>query len=389
MKIYNKILVISIVASILVGCNSESMTPIVPEIPIDPGQRYIHFDAEVSTRGKLIDGAVLEDNFMVLGYSYLGSWAGNSVMASPNVFDSTPETVVYNSTDKLYSYDRPQNWTGNTYSFFAYYPEGNADNNLVLFDDGNPKSGTPYITYELVSRSSSLGMIDIMTASYKDTNVSSSSSVPLHFRHRLAAIDVVARNYHEEYTIPGTNVQTPVYIEIVDLAVSLVNLVNQKATIYLDHTKASVYEKANGNNLNAYYPMVGSVVNGAPMSSYLVKPNNAEYRDMQFITTSSGDNASSMLVIPQTESLTFGSSQEMRYKKKYDSNGDGVLDAYITNDVNNTDTFSKSLSIVFDDEIKEGRRYYIELTFTSGAVSINVIAADEWSEFDRIDHEFE
>ena len=135
--------------------------------------------------------------------------------------------------------------------------------------------------------------------------------------------------------------------------------------------------------------MVGSVVNGAPMSSYLVKPNNAEYRDMQFITTSSGDNASSMLVIPQTESLTFGSSQEMRYKKKYDSNGDGVLDAYITNDVNNTDTFSKSLSIVFDDEIKEGRRYYIELTFTSGAVSINVIAADEWSEFDRIDHEFE
>ena len=55
------------------------------------------------------------------------------------------------------------------------------------------------------------------------------------------------------------------------------------------------------------------------------------------------------------------------------------------------------MDINFSKELIEGRRYYIELTFTSDAVSVNIVAADEWNFIDKdgdgksdnIDYEFE
>ena len=58
----------------------------------------------------------------------------------------------------------------------------------------------------------------------------------------------------------------------------------------------------------------------------------------------------------------------------------------------NTEDFEFSptdLNINFSKQLIEGRRYYIELTFTSDAVSVNIIAADEWDDKDDIRHEFE
>jgi hypothetical protein len=45
--------------------------------------------------------------------------------------------------------------------------------------------------------------------------------------------------------------------------------------------------------------------------------------------------------------------------------------------------------MTFDKKLQEGRRYFIEFTFTSDAVSINVVAADEWDDKTDIRYEFE
>ena len=51
---------------------------------------------------------------------------------------------------------------------------------------------------------------------------------------------------------------------------------------------------------------------------------------------------------------------------------------YLTNDkvgdvYYNTQLFKEELHLTFNKQIMEGRRYFIEFTFTSDAVSVNVI----------------
>jgi hypothetical protein len=118
-----------------------------------------------------------------------------------------------------------------------------------------------------------------------------------------------------------------------------------------------------------------------------VVPNTKEDRAIRLVTTQAGENASSILLIPQTEFLH--GALELVYKKKYqDDNGKWVY----LHEGNNTEDFEfapTDLNINFSKQLIEGRRYYIELTFTSDAVSVNIIAADEWDDKDDIRHEFE
>ena len=83
MKKYNLYIALAIVAT-LVGCNNDVNT--TEEwgditIPLDPSKHYIHFDADVNTRGTLIEGTVLQDNFYALGYQYRGNWEAAAVLA--------------------------------------------------------------------------------------------------------------------------------------------------------------------------------------------------------------------------------------------------------------------------------------------------------------------
>ena len=74
MKIYSSFLVLSLV-TVLVSCNHGFDIPTNDiEIHLDPNQHYIHFDADVSTRGAMVESNVLQDDFAVLGYQYLGNW---------------------------------------------------------------------------------------------------------------------------------------------------------------------------------------------------------------------------------------------------------------------------------------------------------------------------
>lgn len=384
MKIHNIVLA-SLAAVALVGCNNDVERPTEwgdINIPLDPSKHYIHFDADVSTRGALIEGSILQDDFKVFGYQYPGLWEAESVLATPNVFDANPQLVEYEGG--IFTYGTPKKWTGNRYSFFGYYPSEHT--NIKLFDDGTVKQGTPYITYTLPDDNDPTKLIDVMTASYIDTGVASSASVPMQFHHRLSAIDVGARNYYE-YDHDNDKATAPklVTIEITKLIVNLTNVVNTSAKIYLDHTIPSVYpeNQARGSKV---YAMVNINTPWA-VPTFDVVPNTKEDRAIRLVTTQSGENASSILLIPQTEFLH--GAIELVYKKKYqDDNGNWVC----LHEGDNTEDFEFSptdLNINFTKQLIEGRRYFIELTFTSDAVSVNIIAADEWDDKDDIRHEFE
>lgn len=418
--------------ALLFGCNNE-VEPINPggevNIPLDPMQRFIHFDADIDsntddTRGALVEGTIMQSNFQVLGYQYAGLWSAEQIFAMPNVFDATPQLVEYK--DGLFEYKSrkidengvptnewdylPKVWTGNNYSFFAYYPTEHS--NIKLFDDGNIKQGTPYIQFELPISSDPTDLIDVMTASYVDTGVASSSSVALKFHHRLSAVDIGARNYYKyNHDQNSTTPDKLVTIEITSLSLDLTNIAHSSAKIYLDERIATVpANKSTRESIS--YVMVGGAA-WAP-NTYDVEPNTASDRAIRLITTQEGKNASSILLIPQTELLH--GSVSLTYRKKF-TDDDGTImyqkinvdnqgNTYYTwtplpTDVNAHQfyEFKPTLPVNFSKQLTEGSRYYIELTFTSDAISINIIAADEWDadrnndgkvdDQDNIYHEFE
>ena len=394
----------------VVGCEQhEQPTQSVwgdVNVPLDPSQHYIHFDADINTRGALVEGNYLEDDFAVLGYQYRGTWVSEKVFATPNVFDTTPQPVRYENG--VFSYGTPKVWTGNKYSFFAYYPSNH--DNITLFDNGTSKSGDPYIVYKLPISSKPTDLIDVMTASYIDTGVASSASVALQFHHRLCSVDVGARNYYEyNHDQDPETANKLVTIEISSLTLDLTNIVSTTAKIYLDHTiPTELNYKPTRESIS--YVMVGSAA-WAP-NTFDVQPNTASDRAIRLVTTQSGENASSILLLPQTELLH--GTVKLTYRKKF-TDDDGTVkyqkinigndgETYYTWTPLPTDTnahqyyeFKPTLPINFSKELIEGRRYYIELTFTSDAVSVNIVAADEWNFIDKdgdgksdnIDYEFE
>jgi hypothetical protein len=376
------VLALSLVAA-LVSCHKDIPFE-EPTLKLDPSKHYIHFDADITTRGALVEGDVLMDDFNVLGYMYSGNWNAEKVFATPNVFVPTPQKVTYNSADGLFSYDPgPKVWTGNRYSFFAYYPTDH--DAITLFDNGTVKQNDPYIIYTLPISSDPRDLIDVMTASYIDTGVASSASVALQFRHRLSAIDVGARNYYEyDHDNDSTTPVKQVTIEIVNLEVNLTNINSTSAKIYLDHTIPTELNYISPK-ASISYKMVDKDSEWA-VSTFDVIPNTSSDRAIRLVTTPSGENASSIMLLPQEELLH--GALKLTYKKKYQDDGGNWVYLHEGDNVNDFE-FNPDLAIAFSKQLIEGRRYFIELTFTSDAVSVNIIAADEWDTLPDVKHEFE
>lgn len=422
MKRYNIFIALALVAT-LVGCNKDINSPEEwgdVNIPLDPTQRYIQFDADINTRGALITGDYLTDNFAVLGYQYPGLWEAEKVFATPNVFyknkDKTevakPQIVEYDSVNGVFNYSPLQVWSGNRYSFFAYYPTGK-DNIQLVADQGDP-----YILYKPEIDSDPTKLFDLMTAAYIDTGVASSASVGLEFKHRLSAIDIGARNYYEyDHDHDGGSVgATPakqVTIEIIDLTVSLDNITSTSANIYLDPSKATVLNPDSSKEIKSIEVVMVGNKSWAPLT-FPVKPNTASDRAIRRIERD-GEVMSTLLLLPQEQALT--GNITLKYRKKYtdngkelyqrwdfmqDENGNDVVDEngepmlkYTWTELPTNETslqrylFDAPRTLKFDRPLIEGRRYFIELTFTSDAVSVNIIAADEWDDKDDIRYEFE
>ena len=357
MKIFKYILMF--VSTLFVGCNIPDDEQII--VPTKP---YIYLDAGVSTRAALVGGTVLRENFGVYGFTYdfNNKWSTYRVTAKPNVFDKVPQQVLHKNGN--YTYSPIKEWQGGKYTFFAYYPYG-----VSISDADN--EGTPYVTYAPDFNSTSSHQ-DIMTAMFEDTSLSSSPYVYFDFYHRLSAVDVVAMNFYEHsYDDPNnanTVITEKVTIDIVDLALEFENVQYQEAKIYLDRRIPSECTPADSGN--PFYQII-SEENGSGI--YINYNEDATLRPI------TAQLYSSMIFIPQ-EITDLEVTTTVKFKKRR-PNGEFITE-------NGSDVFTQTIETPFKQPLKEGSRYYLQMTFTSSAVSISLITSDEWDDI-SVDYEFE
>lgn len=352
-------------ASLFCACNDSTIDPSGDEQIVVPTKPYIYLDAAVSTRGTLVDGTTLPDNFGVYGFTYAfnNDWDTYKVTAKPNVFATAPQHVTYSNGS--YKYNPIKEWDGGKYTFFAFYP---SDLNV---SDGNVE-GTPYLTYS--PNFNNVGNhIDVMTAMFEDTSLSSSPYVYFDFYHRLSAVDVVAMNFYE-HNYQGdddTMVSEKIVIELVGLSLAFENVQYKTAKIYMDkripsertladagtNPSYSIYTEGSGYALAIDYNTDSTL---KPVTSFLGK---------------------SMIFIPQ-ENNDLTVTTNISYRKRR-PNGE-----YLIDETDNNNVFTVTKTTPFNQPLKEGSRYFLQMSFTSSAVSISIITSDEWDDIE-VDYEFE
>ena len=352
-------------ASLFCACNDSTIDPSGDEQIVVPTKPYIYLDAAVSTRGTLVEGTTLPDNFGVYGFTYAFNkdWDTYKVTAKPNVFATAPQHVTYSNGS--YKYNPIKEWDGGKYTFFAFYP---SDLNV---SDGNVE-GTPYLTYS--PNFNNVGNhIDVMTAMFEDTSLSSSPYVYFDFYHRLSAVDVVAMNFYE-HNYQGdddTMVSEKIVIELVGLSLAFENVQYKTAKIYMDkripsertladagtNPSYSIYTEGSGYALAIDYNTDSTL---KPVTSFLGK---------------------SMIFIPQ-ENNDLTVTTNISYRKRR-PNGE-----YLIDETDNNNVFTVTKTTPFNQPLKEGSRYFLQMSFTSSAVSISIITSDEWDDIE-VDYEFE
>lgn len=372
------ILCVALLAS---GCDNGTISPEGDDdnvIVVPDGGPYIYLDAEVGnkTKGTLIEGKELQDRFGAYGFTYdfTNRWTTYRATATPNVFKDqngsfiASQEVTYNSG--IYSYEPIQEWSGGKYTFFAYYPYyDDNDNNKSVTASGKYVEGTPYVIYAPKDFLTSTAYhTDVMTAMFQDTSLSSSQYVDFDFQHRLSAIEVVALNFYEyNHEDAGGNVTTEkIEIEITDLNITFENLKYKEAKLYLDSSIPS----ENTSLVIGETPTYDIVSSGSKGITY---SSTSEFQRI--------DPDQTLLVIPQTEE-DLAVTTTVSFKKKRD---DGT---YLSED--GSETFTSSKTTEFGQALKAGSRYYIQITFTSAAVSINILTSAEWEDLaEDVYHEFE
>lgn len=400
MKTYSKLIIFSLFASVLFACNKiETSIDGNEDISIELDNSYIQFAAGINTRGALNTSDVLTDNFAVVGYQYPGLWENAKSRAVPNVFkdkvtegflSDKPQIVKYVRDGGYYTYEPTQNWTGNKYSFFGYYPSENPA--ISLFGDANDNiEGDPYFMYTLpiflsnAPDQTHTSLIDLMTAATIDTRFGAyPDGVIMDMQHRLAAVDVAFRNYAKHnYTVKNSEgkdetISAPVKVEVIGCNIKLNNIV-KKAKIYLEHTLPTYYVDPELKTDSQEYKAVFGSAEFSLMGSSVEVENGGNIVPV----TVSNPNAS-LLLIPQKEHLI--GSIKLRYKKAYQTSTNSwepIMNG-------STDVFETNYEVFsFTRELVQGRRYYIEVTFTSNAVTLQTLAATEWDEFSDVKHEFE
>ena len=368
-------------AALLCGCNDNTIDSGDEQIVV-PTKPYIYLDAAVNTRASLINGTTLNGNFSVFGYTYdfNNKWSTYRVTAKPNVFDNVPQNVTFNRPTGSYQYSPIKEWQGGKYTFFAFYPQ-------TVNSSGANVEGTPYLTYAPDFNDAG-SHIDIMTAMFEDTSLSSSPYVYFDFYHRLSAVDVVAMNFYE-YSYPeseNTVITEKITIEIVDLALQFENVQYKEAKIYLDRRIPSECILADAGT-NPFYQIISEEDESGVFINYnedsTLRPITATLR-------------SSMIFIPQV-SPDLKVSTTVSFMKRR-PNGE-YIPVTIKNDKGEDEivkdengnivyVFTQTIETPFNQALKEGSRYYLQMTFTSAGVSISIITSDEWDDI-KVDYEFE
>ena len=368
---------IALVSLAWCGCSHNVMEE-VPIDPIVPEHGYIFFNTEVASRGELIEDETLEKDFSVLGYSYTGEWIAAKALATPDVFaPNHPQTITWESNK--HSYIPLKEWVPKKkYAFFAYYPTS-------LNPSANTKEGNPYIDFTLPSRSNAAGHVDVMTAHIVDTDASS-PNVSFTMKHRLTAIDVLARNLNDKYE--GKDV----YVNISKISIQFDNLLYDKVRIPLNSVDEPdlMYSFGFANNQTATFPIYE---NATPLK---LAPNS---NDSESVPLTSSAQNNTMIVIPQDRYIDVdqnsnGTIEESEKAIEHTLTGKFIIE-YDYVDGNNSSlglvtnpTVDKEISFRFPKDLKSGRRYYILLNFSRSAVTIAFVESDEWKD-KEVEYEFE
>lgn len=421
-RIYN-ILALALLALAFVGCEQEGDWDRGNEgsnnvdIPISVGN-YITFWTDVRTRAELVETKYLEQSFGVITYEYdfTNSWGAFKISAKPTTTvlgqSEYPTPVTY--SNGAYSYGNVATWGSNKYAFFAYAPYNNSSVN----PSDQTVEGTPYVTYKL-DLTDSKNHADIMTGYAADCFSARNKDVTFRMWHRLAAVDVAAVNYYD-YSYDTGSVDSndnaiynteKIEIEIESVTATFNNLKYGEAKIYLDHNM----------------PTVPTPINGTPLFSIgdynLAYSTNSNERDYISVR-----NKTTMLLIPQEDTTPDDTADDLsisvvvNYRKKRPDgtylqtvvetvketiDGEEVEKMYMIDipngsddsgidpnpDVSGTITklgpdFTTTQTAIFDKALEAKFRYYALLTFTSHAVSINIITSAAWTEND-VEHEFD
>lgn len=401
-RLYN-IFTIAILAMSLMACDKESFTN-TPDTPISGEEidfeNSIQFNTGITTRGQLVMDDYLKNDFAVYGYVYRSSWQAAEAMATPNVFISKPDDKtsfvapkIVNYDGGTYTYSPIVQWTGYKYSFFAYYPAINNGSRVAsIVPSGVDVEGAPYVMYR-IDRTDPASTVDLMTASVIDTDANSSKEVQFQFKHRLSAIDVAAVNYCEYDPNPDNNDSTdvlPVTIEVHKANFVMTNLLYDTYLVSLDDTKSSTPSNSN----------IGTTADFALLAA-ADKDITVELNkdgDIQMRPITSAEKNTTMIVIPQTTPLHV-KPEIIYYRRLPDANGMAryiktngeIQEIPLNQDGGHTgipDAFTYNTAFDFDRGLLEGRRYFIQINFTSDAVSVNIVAADEWNEKTQVNHEF-
>ena len=352
------------ISTLFIGCSIAAPFPEEDQIVV-PNKPYIYIDAGVSTRASLVGSTVLQRNFSVYGFTYdfNNNWSTYRVTAKPNVFDDVPQLVTHNNGS--YNYSPTKEWQGGKYTFFAYYP-------YDLRKSNKDNEGTPYVIYAL-DYNNTAEHRDVMTAMFEDTSLSSSPYVYFDFYHRLSAVDFVAMNFYEfSYDDPNstnTVITEKITIDIVDLKLQFKNVKYQEAKIYLDRRIPSERTAA-PEGINPSYQIISE------NSESGIDINYNEDATLRPITA---QNDCSMIFIPQ-ENTDLEVTTTVKFKKRR-PNGKFITE-------NGSDVFTQTIKTPFNQPLKEGSRYYLQMTFTSSAVTISIITSDEWDDI-SVDYEFE
>lgn len=392
MRRFSYILILYCTLLLSSGCDRE-VGPVLPgneEVILPEGGPYIYLDAMVdkSTRATVVEGTELEDGFGAYGFTYdfANRWTTYRVTATPNVFKDedgvefiAPQEVIYGGG--IYSYTPVQTWSGGKYTFFAYYPFKHDS----ITPSGIDEEGTPWVKYAPADfLTSTENHIDVMTAMFEDTSLSSSQYVNFDFKHRLSAIDVVALNFYEyNQNDAGGNVTSEkIKIEITDLNITFNNLAYKAATFYLDSSIPSETTSIASSDPEPSY----NIISGG---SKLIEYSTAS--EFQHI-----DKDQTLLFIPQTDE-NLEVTTTVSFKKKRDNGNGPYLDEIPADAVEGKDyeihdgvvTYISSKTTEFGQALKAGSRYFIQITFTSAAVSINILTSAEWEDLADVYHEFE
>lgn len=390
------------------------------DINIPVGGDYITFYTDIATRADLITTNYIEQPFGVISYMYdpTNTWGAYKVSATPDVdalgSSQYPTEVVYDSG--TYTYGTPVAWQQEKYAFFAYAPY---DHGSVDPSDENVE-GTPYVTYKL-DIGDATQHADIVTGYAVNCYAAINKNVTFKMRHRLSAVDVAAVNYYDYSYSSGSVNDEPIYttekvtIEIESMTATFTNLKYGSAKIYLD----------NSATVPAELELAPGTKPSYPIGDYELKPSANSTFD--YISVK---NKTTMLFVPQEDDPEKNDDNlvvtlDVTYKKKRPDGTylwtvvetvvedgkkreykvdipAGSTDAYIDDidpnpsakgeirvdgrDTNNV--FTTKQVATFNQPLVEENRYYALLTFTSHAVSINILTAAAWNE-NPVDYEFD